>query len=638
MGNKQNVSSVLAFINDLKAKYTIEEIEGSLVAFFLENNKVPVAMVKDRFIQQILGKGNHKLKGLLSRMYPSMDLEMLADAFEAMVEPSVKRENGVVFTPMYVVNYICENAFEQCYLRKGQLESTKQQEKVYSHTTKIIDPACGCGIFLLGALLLIHKKTGLPKRHIIERSLYGLDLDEQNARRCKIVLAVACLLDGDYSGDIDFNIHQANSLETDWNQIFDVEGFHYIIGNPPYVSTHDMASDMAQFLKHNFITVQAGVSNLFYAFVEQSMKFLREDGCLCFIVPNNFLTIRSAENLRSYIQRNKYLRLIVDFGENMVFKPVKTYSAALMLDKKRNDIFHYGILHKSDNIEEQLFTHEVHKMDINKLDKQGWKLISQRALDNIRRIEGQHKSIKEFIRTGIATLKDKVYIIDCRDENGYYQEANGEKFYIERCLIRTLYKISSIRANEDIENFKKHIIFPYEKGKKGFKIIPERKMKESYPLCYAYFLAMKDELDKRDKGKPNPAAWYAYGRPQNLNRYGRKLIFPVFSQKPKFILEEDETALFCNGYGIFENDYMDLEILMKILNSIIMEYYIHHTSYSIEGGYRCYQKRYIENFSIPKFSEEELTYLREQKDKETIDQFLMEKYGLWPDHVLATIE
>ena len=63
------------------------------------------------------------------------------------------------------------------------------------------------------------------------------------------------------------------------------------------------------------------------------------------------------------------------------------------------------------------------------------------------------------------------------------------------------------------------------------------------------------------------------------------------------------------------------------MNSKIMKYYVSNTSYSIEGGYYCYQKKYIERFSLPYFSEAERTILR-NGDEEQIDSLLFEKYGI----------
>ncbi len=69
-------------------------------------------------------------------------------------------------------------------------------------------------------------------------------------------------------------------------------------------------------------------------------------------------------------------------------------------------------------------------------------------------------------------------------------------------------------------------------------------------------------------------------------------------------------------------------IVQKILNSIVMDYYVTTTSVSIQGGFPCYQKNFIERFTIPEFSKEELDILKTLSEKEEIDTFLIEKYQL----------
>ena len=74
-----------------------------------------------------------------------------------------------------------------------------------------------------------------------------------------------------------------------------------------------------------------------------------------------------------------------------------------------------------------------------------------------------------------------------------------------------------------------------------------------------------------------------------------------------------------NGYGIyFDRDNSNtvslfedathsmskeenILIVQKILNSILMDYYVSNTSVSIQGGFPCYQKNFIEKFTIPIF-------------------------------------
>ena len=164
-----------------------------------------------------------------------------------------------------------------------------------------------------------------------------------------------------------------------------------------------------------------------------------------------------------------------------------------------------------------------------------------------------------------------------------------------------------------------------------------------YPYCYEYLLSAKEELLARDKGKIKYNPFYAWGRTQGLTRVGKKILNPTFSQYPRFLVVEDKEAFFTNGYGIFfkestncYNLFGDMEhvlskienidIVQKVLNSEIMHYYISKTSVSIEGGYPCYQKNFIEKFTIPDFSSREVSELRSLSGQRDINLFLMEKY------------
>ena len=59
-----------------------------------------------------------------------------------------------------------------------------------------------------------------------------------------------------------------------------------------------------------------------------------------------------------------------------------------------------------------------------------------------------------------------------------------------------------------------------------------------------------------------------------------------------------------------------------------MDYYIKRTSVSIEGGFPCYQKNFIEIFGVPNFSDKEIKFLKNEKNKEAIDNFLVKKYEI----------
>lgn len=577
--------------------YNKEDIEDTIIAMYTDSALCP---------------GGNKIKEIVTQFSIDLDIEAVIYIFEALLEKENIIENGIVFTPEYIASFIVKNIFDNV--------------SEWSEKLRIIDPGCGCGIFLITAIEYLKNRFHVRVKDIVLNNIYGIDLEPDNVRRCKKIMKMLVTLDGDEISESEISVIHANSLKQNWNKTFHAEGFDFIIGNPPYVNTHDMNNETILFLKENFKTTQTGVFNIFYAFIEHGMQYLKTSGKMSFIVPNNFMTIKSAMNLRNYIQSNKALKQIIDFTDNMVFKPIRTYNCIIVLDKAENQAFQYAVLKKSDCPERLLERIEYNTMPLMRLDKNGWNLVDKRTYENLMKIENQVQTIKDFIRTGIATLRDNIYMVS-KSEEGFYKIVDETRYEIEGGLVKTIYKIPELKKGERLEDICRYIIFPYIECEQGYKIIPENILREQYSDTYRYLRSRKEELDSRDKGKGNPVAWYAYGRTQGLNRYGKKLLFPTFTNRPKFMLIKDEEALFCNGYGIFENEYLDLEELMAVLNSKVMEYYVANTSYAIEGGYYCYQKKYIERFSIPEFDEDERKLLR-TGNRQEVDEMLLEKYDL----------
>lgn len=585
------------------SSFTDQEIEEGVTEYFL---RAFGCNVND----ENLTVNENVLKILSDAAFP-VDLEYAIEFFESLLDVEAVEENGIVFTPKYIAEYIVSQTME------GISE--------WSDDLTIVDPACGCGIFLIAAAEYVHNRFQIPMSQIVERNLFGFDIEEGNIRRCKLILKLLNAQHGEVLKDIN-NIFCCDSLKTNWNALIGRENVDFIIGNPPYVNPHDLNKDTVAFLKKTFQTTKSGVFNIFYAFIEQSMKYISKEGKLGFIVPNNFLSIKSATELRNFLQKEQYLRRILDFGDNMVFKPVRTYNCIILLDREEKENFEYCVMERTDNVQSGLPHIEFAQMKTEDLDVNGWKLVDSSTRKNLLKIEGQAKQIKEFVRTGIATLKDAVYMVD-RDECGFFKTVGGKRFDIESEIAVPLYKIPDLKLYNTLEEAKRYIIFPYEKRDGKFVLMSEADLKDKFPLTYDYLLEMKALLDSRDKGKGVVGAWYAYGRTQGLNKYGKKLLFPTFANRPKFIYVEDEYALFVNGYAVFENDFLDLEVFCKVLNSSVMHYYVSQTSYPIEGGYYCYQKKYIERFSIPDFTETEIAYIR-NASKAEVDDFLVKRYDL----------
>ena len=78
--------------------------------------------------------------------------EDLGAYYESILEKEVRKEGGIYYTPPLIVDYMVANSVGKLLKDKTPTDAT---------TLKIVDPACGGGVFLLGAyqyLLNWHEK------------------------------------------------------------------------------------------------------------------------------------------------------------------------------------------------------------------------------------------------------------------------------------------------------------------------------------------------------------------------------------------------------------------------------------------------------------------------------------------------
>lgn len=599
-------------------------IETALVQLFVESNNISVK--KNILIKQFLDDrcdGVISAKKLLTDKIETKNITDLVNLFELLVPQGDKKINGAFFTPQNITGFIVSKT-------------------ITSASQKVCDPSCGCGAFLIAATIFISEKFKKYIIDVIEENIYGVDIADYSIRRAKILLSLLSLKDGRDKKDIKFNLKTADSLIVDWKKLFPKieKGFDIVIGNPPYVKFQDLNKGLREKLYKDWLTLKTGNYNLYFAFFELGIAIMKTGGILGYITPNNYFTSLAGVPLREYLESNKLLEKIIDFNHLKLFE-AQTYTCITFLKKSEKKFFYYE---RVDNYE---ILHSLNKLQYSKiyfadLNNKKWRLLRNSDQENIKKIESAGKRLGDIvdIRVGIATCKDSIYFIDGSTlDNGYYHKSYlGKNYQIEKEITQPIAKISDFQIQDDLEKNSRRIIFPYRKDNGRVKIIKADDLKSFYPQCYEYFLATKEELATRDKGGVEYPEWYAYARTQGLNFFGKKLLTPTFSSEPRFLLEQDEDALFCNGYAIYPikesnlfskiEQQLTLGALRKILNSRLMDYYIKRTSVSIEGGYPCYQKNFIELLGIPNFTSDELHFLNQENDGNKVDSFLMEKYGV----------
>ncbi len=492
-----------------------------------------------------------------------------------------EKKNGIIYTPAWIVNLI--------------LDKIEYKNDIYNK--KIIDPSCGNGNFLITVVERFLKDCKWNKVDIVEikellqNNIYGFDIDEIAVAKCKKNLDKIIQSYG--IAEVKWNVLSVNSLDKNKVKKY-FNYFDYVIGNPPYIRIQHLGEKRRKKIQLEWFFCKSGSTDIYIAFFELGLKLLNDTGKLGYITPNTFFKTETAGVLRYHLMEKKLIKEIIDFNYHQVFNNATTYSAITILDKKwRKNKFYYYNGNKED-------IKYIDEIELSNLSYKKWTLASNNILREIKKIETRGIPLGKIakIHVGITTLADDFYIFKNPIIDGnkaVIKLKDGQEFTIERNILRPIVKASTLKSSNEEQN--RYIIFPYKKVNGKHIIIPEGELKDLYPYTYKYFLAIKERLLLRDKGKQNTVAWYAFGRSQGLDTsFGKKILLSSLSLKPNFIVWEKEEYTFYAGYCIkFDGD---LHWLANQLNSEDMEFYIKYVARDYQNGYKSYAKSFISNFGI----------------------------------------
>ena len=246
---------------------------------------------------------------------------------------------GAYYTPAEIVDYMVSQTITP------NLENQ-------SEPLRIIDPACGGGVFLLTTyrylLRTFAQKFGrslsLGERiDSLQQSIFGVDLDKQAVIVTRLALQLECLrqsacLDRPSRNDIHrlteclpSTIRHGNALIEDgdfglmWETAFpDVMadgGFDIVLGNPPYLDSEGMSvwvPQWRQYCTSHYVSAR-GNWDLFCVFIEKALTLCKPGGYHSFIVPNKLAVAPYASAVRSLLTAQSVLHSIRDYSQAAVF-------------------------------------------------------------------------------------------------------------------------------------------------------------------------------------------------------------------------------------------------------------------------------------------------------------------------------
>jgi hypothetical protein len=167
-----------------------------------------------------------------------IDPEVLGTVFEGLMAPDRRIGTGSFYTPAPVVRRVVREGLAE-YLAttcpgvrpeavlddaaSGLAPQDRARVRRSLERIRVLDPACGSGAFLLGALHHLEKALGVTadgagpaaRREIVRRSLHGVDLLDDAALLCSLRLWLA-LSEGDEEArplpNLDRRIRQGDAL------------------------------------------------------------------------------------------------------------------------------------------------------------------------------------------------------------------------------------------------------------------------------------------------------------------------------------------------------------------------------------------------------------------------------------------
>lgn len=207
--------------------------------------------------------------------------------FQSVMDPDKRTSLGEQYTPQYIIKKVLKPLFiddlyaefEHCKGNAISLDAFHQKIA----TMKFLDPACGCGNFLIVAYGLLRKleievlRTKYPLNEMIPHNVdfdqlvkvnvnqfYGIEIEEFP---CIIAQAGMWLIDHKMNNEVaqEFgrpfcriplsahaNICQRNALTEDWSTIVPNSEVNYIFGNPPFYGCKKMKPAQRQEVRSVF--------------------------------------------------------------------------------------------------------------------------------------------------------------------------------------------------------------------------------------------------------------------------------------------------------------------------------------------------------------------------------------------------
>ncbi|BBO18727.1 class I SAM-dependent DNA methyltransferase [Candidatus Brocadia pituitae] len=530
---------------------------------------------------------------------------------------------------------------------------------------------------LTGFQTLSGLKSGTPrtiydfKRHCIEKSLYGVDIDPGAVEIAKLRLWLSLVVDEDDIKNIKplpnldykivcgnsllgveknlFNNHLFSKLEkikplyfnetnptkkqdykkqidelisqiTNGHKEFDFKiyfsevfhhkgGFDVVIANPPYVGFHGINKQFKQKLQQTYVSAD-GKFDLYLPFIERSYALMSSKGFSVFICPTAFTKRDHGERLRQFLRKNVCIKELVDFEHDQVFEGATNYTGIFSFIKNRPD--NCSFIYRTS------FNESGMLIEQSKLTDASWIFSASTDAALVVKVESGGKKLHEVskISEGVVTGLNNLYLLS----REIITTNSFELKYFVRC----------VRGKEIdkyyIQDSKELLFYPYIKSANSKTVpIDEEKLIKNASKYHKHLKNNIEKIKSRPYFVKSKKKWYELWNQRDLDNFSMvKILTPELSERNRFAIAGENVFYGDTVCGIIINykylQSIDYKFLLAVLNSRLIEWYYKKTTVPKAGGFFIYKVMFLKNvpIKIPSFASQ-------QKIIPLVDQILAAK-------------
>lgn len=368
-------------------------------------------------------------------------VELISNIYEILLGKETQDKDNAFYTPNYLVEYILDKTVTKTLKQRGSF--------------RVLDPACGSGVFLVDSYRRIVEEN-LSSRYceddsllqkLLSDNIFGVDINDEAIDVTIFSLYLTVLDYKDPKTLFEFRLPNLKNVNLFVSDFFDDSKlnslrnaqvqFDYIIGNPPWGNVkHGLHMD---YCKDNGYSDKQQNNEISRSFVFRAKEFCGDNTTCCFILHSKLLynQKKPAVNFRKYLLSETQICDITEMSSirKMVFENADAPAAIVAFKYNQSDNLGNKFCYTSfkPNVFFRLFNILVaEKTDMKSVPQKllydfdwAWKTIVygfSGDVENILRMKSHFNSIKSMLKNQTPKL---IYGSGIQDHLGDAQDASS---------------------------------------------------------------------------------------------------------------------------------------------------------------------------------------------------------------------